>query len=381
MDFYWSADQQKIKTDIIQFAQDELSADFIERDKKGLFSRQDWNKIAQRGVIGYPMPAEYGGKDGNILDTMLIMEGLGYGYRDAALIFGINAQMWSVQMPIVSHGTSQQKEKYLPKLISGEMIAGHCMSEPVSGSDAYSLQSTADRSGDYYILNGSKTFITNGPIADLFLIFATVNTNKGMWGVTAFLVEKGTPGLDISPVIEKMGLKTIPMGSVELVNCQIPLENRLGPEGGGAQLFSGGMEWERSCILASSLGAMEYELEQSITYARERRQFNRPIGDFQSVSNRIVDMKVRLETSRLMLYKVAWLKSIGKSAVMEAAIAKLYLSECFVQSSLDAVRIFGAKGYLSDYGVEGILRDSVGGLIYSGTSDIQRNIIARMLGL
>ncbi len=381
MDFYWSPEQQKIKTDIIQFAQKDLSVDFIERDKQGIFSRQDWNKIAEYGVISYPMPAAYSGKDGNILNTMLMMEGLGYGYRDAALIFGVNAQMWSVQMPIVSHGTPQQKEKYLPKLNSGEIIAGHCMSEPVSGSDAYSLQSTAERSSDHYILNGSKTYITNGPIADLFLVFATINPSKGMWGVTAFLVEKGTPGLIISPVIEKMGLKTIPMGSIELVNCKIPLENRLGPEGAGAQLFTGGMEWERSCILAASLGTMEYELEMSIKYARERTQFKHAIGDFQSVSNRIVDMKVRLETSRLMLYKVAWLKSTGKSAVMEAAIAKLYLSECFVQSSLDAVRVFGAKGYLSDYGVEGIFRDSVGGLIYSGTSDIQRNIIARMLGL
>lgn len=381
MDFNWKPEQTAIKENVIQFAKTELGRDFLARDKAGEFSRQDWNKLAQFGVIGFPMPVEYGGKQADILETMLLMEGLGYAYRDAALIFGINAQMWSVQMPILSHGTAQQKQKYLPPLISGEMIAGHCMSEPASGSDAYSLQTTATRTEKGYTLNGSKTYITNGPIADIFLVFATVNPQKGMWGVTGFIVEKGTAGLTISPVIEKMGLKTIPMGSITLTNVEIPVENRLGPEGGGAQIFTGSMEWERSCILASTLGTMEYQLQEGINYARERKQFNRPISEFQSVSNRIVDMKVRLETARLMLYKVAWLKSTGKPAVMEAAIAKYYLSECFVESSLDAVRLFGAKGYLNEYGVESQLRDSVGGLIYSGTSDIQRNIIARMLGL
>ncbi len=381
MDFNWTKEQIDLKDSTIAFAKNELSNNFIERDKSGTFSRQDWQKIADFGVIGYPMPKEYGGKEGNILNTMLIMEGLGYGYRDAALIFGINAQMWSVQMPIVSHGTSSQKEKYLAPMIKGDIIGGHCMSEPNSGSDAYSLQTTAVKDGDFYILNGSKTFITNGPISDVYLVFATISQQKGMWGITAFLVEKGAPGLIVSPVIDKMGLKTIPMGALELQDCRIPAENRLGPEGSGAQLFHGSMEWERSCILASSLGAMDFQLENSIKFVKNRKQFGKSISDFQSVSNRIVDMKVRLETARLMLYKVAWLKSIGKSAVMEAAIAKLYLSECFVQSSLDSVRVHGANGYLTDFGVEHELRDSIGGLIYSGTSDIQRNIIARMLGL
>jgi alkylation response protein AidB-like acyl-CoA dehydrogenase len=381
MDFYWKPEQLEIKQSVIDFASSNLSKDFIERDKSGSFSKEDWVKCAKFGILGYPMPVEYGGKNADILETMLLMEGLGYGYKDGALIFGMNAQMWSVQMPLLSHGSAEQKEKYLAPMIRGELIGGHCMSEPLSGSDAYSLKTTAVRHGNHYVINGSKTYITNGPIADVFLVFATVAPEKGMWGVTAFIVEKDTPGLFISPVIEKMGLKTIPMGAIELTNCEIPVENRLGPEGAGAQLFNGSMEWERSCILASSLGAMEYQLELSVEYGRNREQFGKSIGQFQSISNRIVDMKVRLETARLMLYKVAWMKSIGKPAVMEAAIAKLYLSECFVQSSLDAVRIHGANGYLSDFGIEHNLRDSVGGLLYSGTSDIQRNIIARMLGL
>jgi alkylation response protein AidB-like acyl-CoA dehydrogenase len=381
MDFSWNPEQLEIKQAIIQFAAKNLGNDFIERDKSGSFSRSDWDKLAQYGVIGFPMPVDVGGKAASILDTMLLMEGLGYGYRDSALIFGMNAQMWSVQMPLVSHGTQEQKKKYLMPMINGELIGGHCMSEPQSGSDAYSLQTSAVRQGNQYILNGSKTYITNGPISDVYLVFATVAPQKKMWGVTAFLVEKDTPGLEISPVIDKMGLKTIPMGALELHNVAVPFENRLGAEGAGAQMFSGSMEWERSCILASSLGAMEYQLERSIAYGRERKQFGQSISQFQSVSNRIVDMKIRLEAARMMLYKVAWLKSLGKPAVMEAAMAKLYLSECFVESSLDAVRVHGANGYLTDFGIEHFMRDSVGGLIYSGTSDIQRNIIARMLGL
>jgi len=178
-----------------------------------------------------------------------------------------------------------------------------------------------------------------------------------------------------------MGLRTSPMGELILQDCFIPEENRLGPEGAGARIFNNSMEWERSCILAGNLGVMERQLETSIEYARERQQFGQPIGKFQSVANRIVDMKVRLETARLILYKVAWLKKMGKPAVMEAAMAKLYLSECFVQSGLDAIRTLGGYGYMTEFEVERNLRDAIGGTIYSGTSDIQRNIIARLLGL
>ncbi len=224
-------------------------------------------------------------------------------------------------------------------------------------------------------------FVTNAPVADLAVVFATVDPSKGMWGITAFVIEKDTPGFSISRDIEKMGLRTSPMGELVLQDCFIPEENRLGPEGAGSRIFNHSMEWERSCILASHLGAMEFQLETCIQYARDREQYDQPIGKFQSVANRIVDMKVRLETARLLLYKVAWLKKIGQPAVMEAAMAKLYLSECFVQSGLDAIRTLGGYGYMTEFEVERDLRDAIGGVIYSGTSDIQRNIIARLLGL
>lgn len=381
MNFDWTDEQSQYKQSVVVFARAELNEEPVARDKAAVFNREGWQKMADFGIIGLPFPKKYGGSEADILQTLLAMEGLGYGTRDLALIFGVNAQMWSVQMPILAQGSEPQKEKYLRAMISGEMIGGHCMSEPDSGSDAYSLKTTAERCDGGYLLNGTKTFITNGPVSDVYLVFATVAPGKGMWGVTAFLIERGTPGLIVSDTIDKMGLRTIWMGEIELKNCYVPVENRLGAEGSGAKMFSSSMEWERSCILASQVGAMERQLEDSIQFAQERCQFNQPIGKFQSVANRIVDMKVRLETARLMLYKVAWLKSQGKNAVMEATIAKLYLSECFLESSMDAVRLFGARGYVTEYGVERDLRDSIGGLIYSGTNDIQRNIIARMLGL
>jgi len=208
-----------------------------------------------------------------------------------------------------------------------------------------------------------------------------VDPAKKMLGVTGFLIDRDTPGFGVSGHIDKMGLRTSPMGEIVLTDCFVPTSSRLGNEGLGSRIFSHSMEWERSCILGGNLGSMQRLLERCVQHACERRQFGEPIGKFQSVANRIVDMKVRLETARLLLYKVAWLKQMGKPAVMEAAMAKLYLSECFVQSGLDAVRTMGGYGYTTEYEVERDLRDAIGGTLYSGTSDIQRNIVARLLGL
>lgn len=381
MDFSWTEEQLTLKQSAIKFAQKELNQGLVERDKQAEFSLENWQKCAQFGLLGLPIPEQYGGADADILTTMLVMEGLGYGCRDNGLIFALNAQMWSIQLPILTFGTEAQKEKYLPDLCGGALIGAHGMTEPDSGSDAYSLRTQAKRDKDGYILNGSKTLVTSAPIANLAVVFATVDPAKGIGGVTAFLVEKDTPGFSVSRDLDKMGLRTSPMGELVFQDCYIPEENRLGPEGAGISVFNSSMEWERSCILASHVGAMEHQLEICVRYARERRQFNKPIGKFQSVSNRIAEMKVRLETARLILYKVAWLKKMNKPAAMEAAIAKLYLSECFVQSSLDAIRIHGGYGYMTEFEVERDLRDAIGGTLYSGTSDIQRTIIARWLGL
>jgi alkylation response protein AidB-like acyl-CoA dehydrogenase len=243
------------------------------------------------------------------------------------------------------------------------------------------MSTRAEKTEGGYLLSGTKRFISFAPIADVFMVFATVDPSLGKWGISAFLVEKETPGLSISSEWEKMGLRSVPMSDIILDNCMLSKENLLGKEGGGVGISQSSLEWERCFILASQLGAMERQLVESVAYARGRKQFNQPIGKFQSISNRIADMKLRLETARLLLYKVAWLKEQDRSAMMEAALLKLHLSESFIESSLDAIRIHGGYGYMTEYGFERDLRDAVGGVIYGGTSDIQRNIISKLLGL
>ncbi|HUJ19258.1 MAG TPA: acyl-CoA dehydrogenase family protein [Nitrospirota bacterium] len=381
MDFEFSEEQLEFKKSAIDFAQKSLNDDVIERDRGGIFSRDLWKKCADFGIQGSAFPEQYGGLNTDIFSTMLLMEGLGYGCKDSGLLFAINGQMWTVQMPILRFGTDAQKEKYLPRLCSGELIGGNGVSEPNAGSDAFSMTTTAKLEGDHYVLNGTKTFCTSAPVSDLFVVFATVDKRKGFMGVTAFLIEKDFPGFRVGRDIEKMGLRTVPMAELILEDCKVPVENRLGREGNGAAIFEDTVEWERGCIMASLLGGMERQLEQCIKYSKERKQFGKSIAKYQAIANKIVDMKVRMETARLLLYKVAWMKQARGKAAMEAAIAKLYLSEAWVQSCLDAVQIHGGYGYATEYEVERDLRDAVGGTLYSGTSEIQKNIIARYLGL
>jgi alkylation response protein AidB-like acyl-CoA dehydrogenase len=381
MDFEFTKEQLEYKQNAIRFAQKVLNEGVIERDRDAVFSRQLWKRCANFGIQGSAFPEQYGGNNADILSTVLLMEGLGYGCKDSGLIFAINGQMWTVQMPILSFGTEAQKNKYLPKLCSGEWIGAHGMTEPDSGSDAFSLQTTAKHDGDYYILNGTKTFSTCASEADVFIVFATVDKRKGFMGVTGFIVERDFPGFSVSKPIEKMGLRTAPFSELILDECKVPVGNRLGKEGNGASIFDVAIEWERSCILASLLGGMERQLEQCIKYAKGRKQFGKPIGKYQSIANKIVDMKVRMETSRLMLYNLAWKKKTKGKATMEAAITKLYLSESWIKSCLDAIQIHGGYGFTTEYELERDLRDSIGSTLYSGTSEIQRNIIARYLSL
>jgi len=381
MDFAWNAEQLAYKTAAIRFARQELVAEVAQRDHDETFSPTLWRKCADFGVLGLPFPAAYGGAEEDILTTMLVMEGLGYGGKDNGLLFAINAQMWAVQHPISVFGTREQKDRYLPNLIRGNLIGAHGISEPDSGSDAFAMRTRAEKRDGGYLINGTKTFVTNAPVADLALVFAMTAPEQGSWGVSAFLVAKDTPGFTLGKNIKKMGLRTAPMGELILQDCFVPEASRLGNEGAGATIFNSSMEWERACILGAHVGAMERQLEACVSYARTRKQFDQPIGKFQAISHRLAEMKVRLETARLLLYKVAWLKKAGKPAHLEAAMAKLYLSEVFTQSSLDAIRIHGGYGYTTEFEVERDLRDAIGGTLYSGTSDIQRNIIARYLGL
>ena len=381
MDFSWSDEQRIFKQTVIDFAQNELNEGASERDQHSRFSRELWRKCGEFGLLGLSSPEKFGGCRTDSMTGLAAMEGLGYGCRDNGLSFGINAHVWTAILPIVQFGSDEQKQRFLPGMCRGELIGADAFTEPEAGSDVFSIRTRAEKKEAGYVLNGTKRFITFGPLADVIIAFAVTDPSLGKWGLSAFLIEKGTPGVQASSPWQKMGLRSVPLSDIVFDDCFIPESHRLGKEGAGVAISQSSLEWERCFILASQLGAMERQLEETIEYARERKQFKQPIGKFQSVSNRVADMKLRLETARLLLYKVAWLKDQGKSAMMEAALLKLYLSEAFVESSFDAIRIHGGYGYMSEYEVERDLRDAIGGVLYGGTSDIQRNIISSLLGL
>jgi len=381
MDFAWTPDQLRLRAEIVGFAQHHLASCITERDRSALFDQAGWAKCAQLGIQGLPIPEAFGGAGADPLTIVAALESLGYGCQDNGLIFSLNAHMWTCELPILTFGSEQQKATYLPNLVSGQSIGGNAMTEPESGSDAFSLQTTADRRGDRYVLNGSKTFVTNGPVADLLLVFTTVDRARGPAGITAFLVERTSPGLSINAPLDKMGLRTSPMAEVSFHDCDVPVANRLGKEGAGMAIFSHSMEWERSCILASAIGSMERQLEQCLRYAKQRHQFGQAIGKFQLVATKLVDMKLRLETARLLLYRLGWLRTTHPRTIMESSMVKLYISEAWVQSCEDAIQIHGGYGYMTDLGLERELRDAIGSRLYSGTSEIQRSIVGRCLGL
>jgi len=374
-------EQQKLQQAAVVFARESLTSDMIARDREASFDRDAWRRCADFGVLGMPIPQEYGGLGLGLTDLLAVMEGLGQGTRDQGLLFSLNAHLWTNPIPILMYGTEEQRRKYLPPLCDGTLIGANAASEPDAGSDIFAMRTRATRDGEHYVLNGAKTFVTNAPIADLFVAYATVNPALGAMGITGFIIERDTPGLSISRKLDKMGLRTSPMAEVLFDDCRISVTQRLGREGRGVTVFECSMEWERGCILASCLGVMQRQLKECLDHARARKQFGKSIGKFQSVANRLVDMKVRIDTCRPLVYRIGALKDKGVDATTEAAIAKLYVSECYVKSCLDAVQVFGGYGYMTEQQVERDLRDSVSSTLYSGTSEIQRNIIAKGLGL
>lgn len=381
MDFGLSPEQSALAEVIASFAARELNDDIAHRDQHEIFSADGWARCAKMGLLKLPIPEEFGGQGADAVTTITALEALGYGCRDNGLIFSLNAQLWACIYPIIRFGSQDQKERYLPGLGDGSLIAAHAMSEPGSGSDAFALRTTAHREDDVFVLNGAKTFVTNAQDADLFLVFATTNRNRGFAALCAFLVDRDTPGLTVGKSITKMGLRTSPMADVTLNECRVPASAMVGTEGAGMSVFTAAMERERSFILASALGTMRRGVEAVIAHAQRRTQFDEVIGSFQAVAHRIVEMKLRLETARLMAYRLGWLIDSGQKASLESALTKLHISEAFVQSGLDAVQLFGGYGYTAEYGVERDLRDAVASRLYSGTSEIQRNLAARHLGL
>jgi alkylation response protein AidB-like acyl-CoA dehydrogenase len=374
-------EQHSLQQSIITFAQSELGHDLERRDHEGLFPREEWLKCAQLELLGMPVPAEYGGLGISATTIAAALEGLGYGCRDNGLIFAINAHMWACELPIVHFGTDEQKRRWLPGLCDGSSIAAHGMTEPESGSDAFALRTTATPVDGGWLLNGSKTFVTNAPDSDVFIVFATTDMSLGFGGLCAFVLERRAPGLEIGPAFSKMGLRTSHLSEMFFSDCHVGADGLLGEPGGGMAIFNSSMRWERSLILAAAVGTMRRQLERCVAYARERVQFKAPIGSFQAVSHPLADMRLRLQTSHLMLYRIAALLDAGTATDLDAAMTKLHLSEALVKSSLDALQIHGGSGYMTETGLERDVRDALGGRIYSGTSEMQRNMIARHLGL
>ncbi len=381
MDFAFSEEQVALRDMVIKFARHELDYDLAEYEQGGTFPLEAWRKCADMQIMGLPFAAEYGGGESDFLTMSLVLNALGYACKDAGLVHAIATQVLC-GLQISLFGNDQQKQKYLPEVCSGNKIFAQAITEPDSGSDAMSMRTRATRDGDGYRLDGTKMFITNGPIADVVVVFAVTDPGrKTLGGISCCLVEKGAAGFVQCQPIRKMGLTTLLNGELVFENCLIPLGNLLGKEGQGGMIFGELMEWERSFLPAAHLGTLERVLDLSVNYARERKAFGQPIGKFQAVSNKIAEMKMRLELGKLICWKAATLKDQKKRATLESSIAKLFISESLKQACLDAVQIHGGYGYTTEYPVERDLRDSIAATIYSGTSELQYNIISRWLGL
>jgi hypothetical protein len=382
VDFDLTPEQRALRVETIAFAR-ELGKDVAEADRQARFPTEDWDRCAGFGVLGWPVPAEYGGRGLDPVSTMIALEALGYGCRDNGLVFAVNNHLWGCAIYLLLHGTPAQKARFLRPMCEGRLIGAHALSEPEAGSDVLSLRTVARRDGDRYVLRGTKWFVSNGPAAGIFVVLARTGGDgaRGQDALTAFLVTADLPGVDTTTEFTKMGLRSTPMGAVELNDVPVPVENRLGREGAGYAIFTSSIEWERSFMFAGQVGAMERLLETSIAHATSRRQFGRAIGGFQAVAHQIADMKIRLELARLILYRVAWMKREGRLAILDATIAKIFVSESLVQTAMAAMEVHGARGYLADAGLERELRDALGGPIYAGTSAVQRGILAELLGL
>jgi alkylation response protein AidB-like acyl-CoA dehydrogenase len=381
VDFSLTKEQIAFRDSARDFARRELNPGAADRDRAGHFPAEAWTKCAEFGIFGLLMPAEYGGAGRDVLQVVLAMEALGYGCEDNGLLFAMGAQIWSVQMPILMFGTDEQKQQWLPRFVKGEKIGAHSVSEAEAGSDIFSLRTRATRNGGSWLVSGQKSWVTNASVADVFLVMATVDPALGGKGLTTFLIERNSPGLTIRGPLEKMGVRTATMGELVLHDCPVSDKNLLGKIGGGSVVFNSSMEWERAFILAPAIGAMQRELERCVQFARRREQFGKPIGKYQTVSNKLVEMRMRLETSRLLLYRTAWMKAQGKRLTSEPSETKLHISESWVRNCLDAIQLHGARGYMVEAGLEKQLRDALASRIYSGTSEIQKIILAAHLGL
>lgn len=381
MDFSWSDEQEDSYRRVIREASEKIGKCAAARGFRRYFNRSEWELCGKIGLLGLLVPREFGGLGFGCVGTARGMEAFGNACEDMGLVFAVGAHLFACALPILEWGTEEIRKAMLPRLCSGEWVGANAITEADAGSDVFAMRTRAIRDGEDYVLTGLKSFVTNAPLADVFIVYATCNPEHGFLGLAAFAVERDTPGLSVGEPFEKMGLESIPTSSIRLENCRVPGTRRLGPEGQGGLIFRRSMQWERTCLLAGYLGMMERQLTQVVAHARNRKQFGHSIGKYQAVSHRIADMKLRLEASRLLLYRACWLLDRGTETATDACLAKLAVSEAAVRSSLDAIQVFGGTGFQSESGIERALRDSVGATIASGTSEMMREIVAKELGL
>lgn len=382
MDFAWSDEQLDLRAEIVAFAHKKLNDHVGDDDRGGRFPQEKWDELSRWGFFRLAPPEELGGAGLDRMSALLLTEGLGEGCLDAGLVFSTVVQTWVIIPLLLRFGTEAQKARHLPGLTSGASIGALAITEPDSGSDAFAMRTRAERvAGDGWRIHGTKAFITNGPIAQLVVCFARTGSGSSMGGTSAFLVEADDDGVVQGPPMDTQGLRTAPIGEVAFDDVRLPPDAILGQEGFGLAVFNEAMEWERSFAMAPYVGMLARQLDDACRYARERRAFGRRISGHQAVADTLVEMRVRLETARLLLYQAAWTKAEGQSTLAQSALAKLWVSECAVASSLDAIQIHGGFGYSSEAGVERDLRNAVGARIHSGTSQMQRVVVARSMRL
>jgi alkylation response protein AidB-like acyl-CoA dehydrogenase len=382
MNFAWSDTQSALYDRTLAFARTQLGGDVRARDREHAFGHDAWKRCGEFGLLGLSVPEAFGGMGLDALSTARAVEAFGRGCSDTGLVFAAAAHLFACVMPIHDHGDDAQRRRWLPALCAGRSIGANAISEAEAGSDVYALKTTARRDGDgSYVLDGTKSYVTNAEVADVFVVYAVTNPSHGYLGLSAFVIERGTPGLTIGKPFDKVGLTTTSISSIYLDGCRVREADRLGAEGQGSIVFRGSMAWERACLFAAYVGVMERQLEQVVEHARTRRQFGKPIGHNQAVSHKIADMKLRLESARLLLYRACWTRDQGEDATAAISMAKLAVSEAAVQNGLDAIQLHGGLGVLREYDVERMLRDALPSTIFSGTSELQRNLIAKSLGL
>lgn len=373
-----SPEQQELHDAAADFARRELAA----APGEGL-DRELWGRCAAFGIQGLTLPAEHGGQGHDPVTAALILEGLGRGAAAVGPLFAIGAHAMAVATPVALLGDESQRSTLLPGLCDGTLVAAYAASEPTAGSDSAAIGTRArsDDAGETYVIDGSKTWVTNAPAADLFLVTATADDGSDSRRASAFLVDRATDGITVGPAMAKMGLAGAPMSEVWFDGVRVPASRRLGADGQGAAVFRTAMIWERALIMAPHVGAMKRQLDACVAHAGARKQFGQHIGAYQAVSHRIARMAMRYEAARLMLLRGASTLGRGRAAMLAASMTKAHVSEAAVEQHSDALRVFGASGYTGDLGIERDLRDAFGALIHSGTNDIQLNVIAALIGV